>query len=126
LGILVEKDFVGGDFDFCVWGLGHGDADLLWVMFHSSQAGAPCCNMGRIQDPELDQVLDETRTATTPEQREAALHEVQRIIVEQAYVVPLYQGMTYYVVNERVNNVIMSKYGDARFRLQWFDAYIDK
>jgi peptide/nickel transport system substrate-binding protein len=126
LGILVDKNMLGGDFDFAVYGLGHGDAHLMWVMFHSFHSGLSCCNMGRVEAPELDLLLDETRFATTAEERETALMEAQRDIVEQAYVVPLYEGLTYVVVNDRVRDVIMSQYGDARFRVQWFDAYIEE
>jgi peptide/nickel transport system substrate-binding protein len=126
LGILVEENFIGGDFDFTVWGLGHGDAHLMWVMFHSFHSGLSCCNMGRVENADLDEILDQTRFATTAEQRETALREAQELIVEQAYVVPLYQGLTYVVVNDHVKDVIISQYGDSRFRVQWYDAYIEE
>jgi peptide/nickel transport system substrate-binding protein len=124
LGILLDQTFVEGDFDICIWGLGYDDADLMYLMFHSSTAGASCCNMGRVLNPELDQILEQTRLATTPEQRRKAIEEAQRLIIEQAYIAPIYQGFTYYVVNSRVKDVIFSDYGGSRFRLEWFDAYI--
>jgi hypothetical protein len=34
--------------------------------------------------------------------------------------------LTYVVVNDRVKDVIMSQYRDSRFRVQWFDAYIEE
>ncbi len=60
------------------------DPDLLYLLWHSPGA------YEGFHTPELDAVLEETRTAIDPAEREAAVQEAFRILLEDAAQVPIY------------------------------------
>lgn len=68
------------------WGNGASfDADaIFYPLFHTGQPQAYNTS------PELDKLLDEGRTTIDPEKRKAIYSALQKVIVEQAYWVPLY------------------------------------
>ena len=91
---------VAGDFDAGVIGYGHGDVDILSIIFHTDSIGG--FNLMKVSDPELDELLDRIRTETDPEKRQAAANDAQRLIVEKAYIIPLYAGTSYVMLSNRL------------------------
>ena len=57
--------------------------------FHSSSIGPGNINVGHISDPELDSLLDAASVETNLGVRAEILSEVQRHIMDQAYIVPI-------------------------------------
>lgn len=57
--------------------------------FHSSSIGPGNINVGHIADPELDALLDEASTEVNLGRRAEILSQVQRYIMDQAYIVPI-------------------------------------
>ncbi len=57
--------------------------------FHSSSVGPGNINVGHIADPELDALLDAASTEVNLARRAEILSEVQRYIMDQAYIVPI-------------------------------------
>jgi peptide/nickel transport system substrate-binding protein len=57
--------------------------------FHSSSVGPGNINVGHIQDAELDAMLDAASTEINIGKRAEILSDVQRYIMDQAYIVPI-------------------------------------
>lgn len=57
--------------------------------FHSSSIGPGNINVGHINDPDLDALLDAASVETNLGARAEILSEVQRYIMDQAYIVPI-------------------------------------
>ena len=57
--------------------------------FHSSSVGPGNINVGHIADSELDALLDAASTEVNLGKRAEILSEVQRYIMDQAYIVPI-------------------------------------
>lgn len=64
------------------------NADILRERFHSENLPAP--NRHNFDDPEADELFETALTSQDDEEVEEAFHEAQRIIHEQALVLPLY------------------------------------
>lgn len=81
------------------WGNGTSfDADtMLYPLFHSGQPHAYDTN------PEVDKLLDEGRATTDPEKRKAIYGAVQKLILDQAYWVPLYGQYAIEGVNRQLD-----------------------
>jgi peptide/nickel transport system substrate-binding protein len=92
-------------------------ADILYLLFHSTDAALP---VSHLSDPELDRLLENTRSTVDPAQRQAWVDQVQARIVEQAYLLPLYTPLRVTAVNERVRNLIVTRGGTLLFN----DAYL--
>jgi peptide/nickel transport system substrate-binding protein len=122
IGAIIDPICVTAMADLAVFGMSFGDVDLL-SQFNSSLNGGGC--VGNVNDPELDEMLGRTRTSTTTEERMTAADEVQRRIIEQAYIVPLFAGFDTLVVSNRAKDVIFNPYADARFGLLWFNASLE-
>src|SRR5690606_10565538 len=78
-----------GRHDMHLLGYTYGDADVLYLLFHASQAGAGL-TFTFARDPELDPLLEGQRTAVDPAERARLLADAQRRVVEQAYWAPIY------------------------------------
>lgn len=87
--MVTAGDFFGAvaskDFDFLGAGLTRTDPDVLRVMFSSASAA----RWAVVSDSELDQQLASQAETADPDARKAILDDVQKRIVEKAYVVPL-------------------------------------
>ncbi len=73
---------IAGDFDMMLW-RNHpgGDPDLQYIWWHS---GSPV-NFGRIDDPEVDRLLEEGRVTTDPDERAKIYQELNRRFADQAH-----------------------------------------
>ncbi len=107
-GVLIPL-ILGGDYDISMFGMTYAEADILWLMFHSSQIGG--FNYAMVNNPELDAILDRTRTEIDPAARQQAVDEAQQYIVEQAYFIPLYVPMNFTAVS---SSIIDYRFSDIR------------
>jgi peptide/nickel transport system substrate-binding protein len=118
VGVANQK-ILSGDYTITAAGWDYPEADLMWLIFHSSMIGA--LNLSQLNSPELDAILDRTRTETDPTLRQDAVNEAQKWIVENAIYVPLYTSINHLVVNSRVKNYLYDPvFGSFYFN----DAYI--
>jgi peptide/nickel transport system substrate-binding protein len=125
LNIMLEEVGIGwqrlveGDYEIAVGGLGYTDADVLYFGWHSSSIGA--INLSRVNDPVMDEILERTRSEIDPTARQVAVTEAQLDMMEQAYIVPLFNSYYHYAVNRRVQGIIPS----PNITYFWFqDAFI--
>lgn len=103
-----------------VMGMSFGELDLLGV-YRSDAVGC----VGNPQDPDVDALIDLTRTTTDQSERFKVGADLQQMLAEKAYSVWLYAGLNSLVVSNRVKDVIFVPYADSQYGLQWFNAYVE-
>jgi peptide/nickel transport system substrate-binding protein len=118
-GVLAGMLF-GGQYNIATFGVTAMEADILYLMYHSSQIGAGI-NVTNVNDPALDALLASTRTTTDTAARQEIINQVQQKVVEMALSIPLYDTKTYYILNDTVKGASMLRY-DV---LNLADAYIE-
>lgn len=99
------------------WGTVTGDADYgLYSLFHSQQDPS-AGNRFFLDNPRIDEILDEARTLTDDDARRLELyHEVQEIIVEEAPWIFLWTSETVLATRAEVQNFELSPVNHHRFR----------
>lgn len=115
---LIEKAGEG-DYEISFMAYSYNDPDVLFILFHSSQIGG--LNHVRANNKELDALLEQARVAMDPEERNNLYVEAQKIIVEEAYWVPVYSEKIFHIVNSRLQNV-----KSAPTELLYHDSWIDE
>lgn len=81
--MYTDGDYVMGTLHYA-W----PEADMLHMMFHSSSIGGS--NFSRVADPELDALLESTRTLIDPVERQKAVCDTEAWLIKEATVLPLY------------------------------------
>ena len=66
-----------------------GSPATLYRDFHSTSIGPGNINVGHIDDPKLDGLLEAASTEVNLGERAAILSDIQRYIMDQAYIVPI-------------------------------------
>jgi peptide/nickel transport system substrate-binding protein len=113
-------DLGDGKYELALAGLGFGEADLLYDMFHSKGA----INWVGAKNPALDKALEQSRVTLEPAARQRLLDQAQRLIVEQAYVVPLYSSTNNFVVSRRLEGVTYRPHGDTAYSVLLLGAWV--
>jgi peptide/nickel transport system substrate-binding protein len=98
----------GGEYQMTTMGIGWPEADIMYMMFHSTNIGG--INFAYISDPTLDEMLMRTRTEIDPATRQAAVNESYQYIMEQAYMVPLLGTMSFQAVHNDFQGLEFSSY----------------
>jgi peptide/nickel transport system substrate-binding protein len=101
---------VAGDFDAAVGGLfGLPDPDLYYFWWHSdalkTEGKGAGYNYVGLDDPELDEALDEARATADEGDRRAALATVQERLAESGAYIWLWTARWSAVANERVHGL---------------------
>ncbi len=119
-GLLIQ-DLAMGDYTMSAMGITMMDGDVLYVTLHSSNIGAN--NMSRYDSPELDAILERTRSALSEEERMEAFIEAQKLIVEEAILMPIIAPVNYVIVSNRIKGYVFSTFNNSLFLES---AYIDE
>jgi oligopeptide transport system substrate-binding protein len=83
------------------WLADYPDPDNFLSLMTSSSEN----NRMRWKNPEYDSLVERAASESDPAARRQLYAEAQRILVEKDVpVVPLYSGMTFFLINERVRN----------------------
>ena len=98
-----------GDFDMVMagWGPDYDDPLTFGDLFASWNAN----NRGRYSNPELDRQVDIARSALDPKTRMDAFGEIQRILIEDAAILPNYERGSSYVVNPALKGLVRRAVG---------------
>jgi peptide/nickel transport system substrate-binding protein len=115
-GTLIEK-VSKGSYQLSFLGYTYYDPDILYLLFHSSQIGG--LNHVRVNNPELDSLLEKGRTEMDSNERKKIYAQVQKIVVEQAYWAPIYVDKQFTIVNKRVQNLKFSNFYGLLFNDSW-------
>lgn len=85
------------------WGCPSGDAsDVLSDVFHSPDGkhyGGN--NTGRFADPEIDRSIEEADGIQTVEERQLALQNIMKLLMERLPMIPLYTDLDAFALNKR-------------------------
>ncbi len=100
-----------GAYDMALFTYANGpEPDDEYAVFHSSQIPdslhPDLGNYGRVNDPVIDQSLQQGRDAISFPDRVAAYHRFLQRLTEQGYVIPLYTEINIMVVSTRIQNVL--------------------
>jgi peptide/nickel transport system substrate-binding protein len=91
-----------GHYDLVLLPWGASDPDILYLLFHSSQAGPDGLNFTFYRNATLDRLLVEGRQTTDPRIAARVYAQVQRLIDRQVLVDPLYTQITTLGIQRRV------------------------
>lgn len=94
---------VKGAFDLLATDHGSNDPHILDLLFNSNQIGG--LNFFRISNKELDSLLEKGATTTDSRERQKVYADIQKLIVDEAYWIPLYSAKTFQVINNRIQGV---------------------
>ncbi|MGF9910138.1 ABC transporter substrate-binding protein [Brevibacillus porteri] len=107
------QEVVKGNFDVTLISGAYDDPDILYFYFHSSGA----YNLSGVKDDKLDALLLKGRATIQTDARKQVYMDVQKHLIEQAYVVPIYYDKAFTVINSRVKGVkwtsVMPTYNDS-------------
>ena len=92
------KRLMEGDYTISILGISAPEADFLYGLFHSKGG----LNIGHISDPDMDILLDKSRSTVDPAQRQLVLNDIQKMVIEKAYVVPLFVPQDFYALDSNV------------------------
>lgn len=98
-----------GDYDLFRFGYDTVDPDILAFFFYSPQIpqeGGSGLNRSRVNDARLDELIEKQRNTAAGPERDAAVEELVRYMMDQAICIPLYAPEKHTVVNTRVKGVI--------------------
>ena len=117
---LLINSVVSGEFDLALFTYGYSNGGILPMIFHSRMEGM--MNPSHVNDPELDVLLDRINSETDPVKQQEALDQAQKIIIEKAYMLPLYNTTKNFPLSNKVRNYIFSENNNTLY-LQ--DAYLN-
>jgi peptide/nickel transport system substrate-binding protein len=107
------QEVVKGNFDVTLISGAYDDPDILYFYFHSSGA----YNLSGVKDDKLDALLLKGRATIQTDARKQVYMDVQKHLIDQAYVVPIYYDKAFTVINSRVKGVkwtsVMPTYNDS-------------
>ena len=111
LGTMIAR-LNAGDFDLAILQLPElTESNVLRVFLHGSQVPPAGANRGRIHDGELDALLDEGAHSMDQNARRAVYAEVEALIRDRLYIVPLWHEDHVAVVSSRANDYSASAEG---------------
>lgn len=96
--------FGDGDYDMSRGGYPMEDVNTdapYYDMYHKDGT----FNVSRINDSDINRLLEEARQEMDADKRNELYADVQKIIMEKAYVIPLYFNLSTVVYNSRLQNV---------------------
>lgn len=109
-----------GDYQIAPLGWTYGDPDVLYLLYHSTQ-NPNGLNYGAVNDPELDRLLEAGRTTIIDEDRMLVYHDVQRVLNEGAYLLPVYVQESFSVASSRVEGLRFNALGSWLLHDLWLN-----
>jgi peptide/nickel transport system substrate-binding protein len=88
--------------------MGWPDADIMYVLFHSSQIGS--LNFAFVEDTELDALLDTARNEIDDAAHQEAVNTAYKMIQEKSYMIPLYYPLSHYAISNDFQGVKSSPF----------------
>jgi peptide/nickel transport system substrate-binding protein len=114
-----EKRMDAGEFD-AVASAWSGDPNPdLFAYWHSSQAPPNGLNNLSYKDPAADRLMERIRTEFDPSRRRELLHELHRVIHDDAPAIFVLQGAQKYGVSKRIGGLVTTPMGLFKF---WPDS----
>lgn len=93
------------------------DPDILRAMYSSRDI-----NPYGVAPSKLDDILEAQAAESDPQARTALVHKAQRLLIEQAYTIPLYEGVQVHAASTRVNGLIYDMSSTHIFTETWLSS----
>jgi peptide/nickel transport system substrate-binding protein len=93
---------INGEYDISLSNWPYNEAGIMLV-YSSMMAGV--MNYNQISDPDLDMYAGGILTVLDPQTRAGAIMAAQQLLVEKAYLVPIYATYEIYAYNDRVQGI---------------------
>ncbi|SER08570.1 ABC transporter substrate-binding protein [Actinokineospora terrae] len=107
---------LAGDYDFIWYNTTRADADILRQLFSTKAGNRSKLTAGN----PLDATLDKQAATVDEATRKPAVEEAQRVIVEQAYAVPVFELTQVWGLGPKTHDVAF----EASSRMRLFDAWL--
>ena len=114
--------------DYEVYRVGLSGADPHTPVFgilHSSEVAheheGDRWNRSSVRDPELDELIEYANSLPTIEERIPVYHEIEELALENAYIIPHWQGTYYWLMDPAVQGFRMGIQGNPYFFEVWLD-----
>ncbi|MGG4495922.1 ABC transporter substrate-binding protein [Brevibacillus reuszeri] len=108
-----------GMFDLAIVGYVDNDPNALSLFFHSKQINS--LNHSRVNNKQLDSLLERGLATINQKERAKIYADIQRIVIEEAYWVPLYMEKEFYLVSDRVHGVGLQPMYGLTLQDSWVD-----
>jgi peptide/nickel transport system substrate-binding protein len=109
-GSMVEN-FQANENEMALINYGWPDSDVYNLFFDSSQI--PYLNSSHINDPHMDELLNQANTAPTSEERCQHFAEVEQYAIEQAEWAPIFWVTSVTAVNKKVNGYLLTPFFES-------------
>lgn len=103
IGTLIT-DMEKGQQGLGIMGYTYTDPDVLYLFFDSAEMHGGL-NMSQYKNATLDHLLAQGRQATSPSQRAQIYHSVQRFMVKNAVIAPIYNETNYTVYQGKIQGL---------------------
>ena len=103
IGTLIT-DMEKGQQDLGVMGYTYNDPDVLYLFFDSTQLHTGL-NMSQYSSPTLDQLLTQGRETTNQTARKKIYYQVQRYMIQQAVIAPIYNEEDFIVYKSNIKGL---------------------
>lgn len=101
-------------------GYTYTNPDIVYLWFHSDNIGTGLAH-SHFDSPELDALINQSRTQTDPDDRLATYREIQEYVIDNSLWVPLWTNLNYMAVQPQVQDAFVHVEG----YLFLLDAHID-
>ena len=108
-GTLLEKA-KAGEQQAELMGYTYTNPDILYLWFHSANIGEGL-NLSHIDDPELDAMLEESRTTIDKDAQQRIYQDIQKYIVDESVWVPLWNNQEHIATSQQVEGAEVSTEG---------------
>jgi peptide/nickel transport system substrate-binding protein len=100
-----QSAIANGEFDMAMGGMGNGNVyqaynNLLNSDFATPVGETTAANFERFSDPAVDQLLDDWKATTDPEQQKQYAYQLQNVVYDQLPVIGLYYGGLWGLFND--------------------------
>jgi peptide/nickel transport system substrate-binding protein len=89
------------------------NANIVTILFHSRNIRVGGLNFTKFSDPAVDAALQTADTTADAAQRQQALQQVQKTLIDQSVVVPIWTDDIYGVVSSRLRDVKLDVGGNV-------------
>lgn len=115
---LLSKDVRSGNYDLAIWGTLEGSRPNPAIRFSSRNVNTS--NLSRIKDAKLDQLIDAYQTAKTIDEAIGQLIEIERYILDQQIIIPLFERLALSAVDNRLKNISVYPANQLGNATSWF------